>query len=487
MWASQLIGDDFDAESTEEDKDRLWVVKQLMQHPLWKSGSIVGATFGDGTEGQAATGGSLAGGQPPNLKDPKEEEKRRKMLESTLQTLKFADNGDGWFESQFGKDAESLVKDLKGKRRIHKKFRDDIDDAIEAIRVMKKLEVDSTVDSVGWLAEHLDAARALGLSDRNLKSLRKFGGAREVSLKQVCMQWERANDTINKLMGIEGNWDDTQRDLWVQALQMRKDAKASWRNTLHQADNLTKAEAMWLSEATRYLDEEGPLDTRAIVERLEGTQGIITNKSLSVQKMGALLKTYGPEHDVEKAGRRWERTTTSSDILIKDVWAYAAGFLDADGYITITKRGEPRAGIIATGARGKIHCEQLHKNLECGVLQLDLKVHKNSRRSQHRLQFYSASDLRKLLKGVSPHLRLKKKQAECVLELLDLRGKDSDFISKRKTDLHRIVKWENWKDVKGEELLAEWNVSESDVESWGQQDPEIIQLVHSVGELSEVV
>ena len=167
----------------------------------------------------------------------------------------------------------------------------------------------------------------------------------------------------------------------------------------------------------------------------------------------------------------------NQDLLLKDPWAYAAGFLDADGYITITKRGEPRAGMIATGARGKLHCEQMYKTLGCGVLQLDLKIHKNSRRSQHRLQFYGAADLRQLLKGVLPHLRLKKTQAKAVLELLDLRGRGSDIVKNRRLDLYRIVKYANWEDVKGKELLDEWKVDEQGLASMQAVDPEVIRLV----------
>ena len=68
--------------------------------------------------------------------------------------------------------------------------------------------------------------------------------------------------------------------------------------------------------------------------------------------------------------------------------------------------------MIATGDRGKIHCEDLYKTLECGVLSTDNKVYKDSQRSQHRLQFYSKADLRKLLHGVSPHLKMKSVQQE---------------------------------------------------------------------------
>ena len=110
----------------------------------------------------------------------------------------------------------------------------------------------------------------------------------------------------------------------------------------------------------------------------------------------------------------------------------------------------------------------------CGVLALDLKIHRSSKRSQHRLQFYSKDDITKLLKGTLPHLRLKKNQARYVLEHLSLRGQDGDNIVKRKTELYRLVKWENWKDVKADELLNEWKVDEQEVLSWDSVDPDAI-------------
>ena len=42
-----LIGDDYDAETDETDADKAWVIKQLMQHPLFKTGTIEQPSFGD--------------------------------------------------------------------------------------------------------------------------------------------------------------------------------------------------------------------------------------------------------------------------------------------------------------------------------------------------------------------------------------------------------------------------------------------------------
>ena len=141
-------------------------------------------------------------------------------------------------------------------------------------------------------------------------------------------------------------------------------------------------------------------------------------RNLSSSKLSALLKMHGVEYDIERIGKSWG-IIRDDTVIFKDVWAYAAGFLDADGYITITKRGEPRAGFIATGTRGRVHCEELRKVLDCGVLQLDQKVYKDTQRSQHRLQFYSKDDIGKLLKRIEPHLKMKKKQAKAVMSFIN--------------------------------------------------------------------
>ena len=59
-------------------------------------------------------------------------------------------------------------------------------------------------------------------------------------------------------------------------------------------------------------------------------------------------------------------------------------------------------------------------------------------------------------------------------EHLSLRGQDGDLINKRRDELYRLVKWENWSDVRGDELLEEWKVDEQEVLSWDRSDPELI-------------
>jgi len=449
-WGTLIIGDDYDSLVKEADSGRYWVTQQLLQHPLLKSGLILDEEL------------DVTPQYSPVLE---------KSDTSTLSPT-------GWFDGTFGVDANQLVKDLRRRRRVHKGYREEIDDTISLIRTLKSMEVDSLLSSIPWIDGYEQTVKSLGLSDRDLKSLRKFAERREVSLKQACIQWDNANGVLTKLSQLN-DLDSDQQTLWSEAVEKRNEAKKMWRHTLHQTDTLSKDEGVWLSSAAELLLEKGPMGSRQIVERIIKYDA--RNKGLTPQKMGALLKMYGSEHDIVKNGSRWESEGMNHDLLLKDPWAYAAGFLDADGYITITKRGEPRAGMIATGTRGRLHCEQMYKTLGCGVLQLDLKIHKNSRRSQHRLQFYGADDLRKLLKGVLPHLQLKTTQANAVLELLDLRGRSSDIAKNRRVDLYRVVKYANWQDVNGKELLEEWKVDEQDLASMEAVDPEVIRLVDDAG------
>ena len=454
------------------------------------SGSISSPKIGDAPLTASQGEGELAASSPLTQPNEIEEEEEKKKIQEVIaeqpvqptQQLQRSMPHNGWFQSMFGKDAESMVKELRMARRDRKDMRDDIDLAINAIRIAKREEVQSTLKSLSWTENHLSSIRALGVSDRNLHALRKHGASREMSLRRACSMWEKANDVITKLSQVEGDFNEEQLQLWLDSRQMRKDAKSQWRKSLHPIDEIKKHEAIWLTRSSDILTERGPLSSNEIYN------SIGSPKHLTIRKMAGLLKMHGIEYDIEKIGTNYG-IIRDNTVIVKDIWAYAAGFLDADGYITITKRGEPRAGFVATGGRGKIHCENLHKSLQCGVLQTDLKIHKNSKRSQHRLQFYGADDLRKLLKGISPHLQMKKSQAKAVIELLDMRGRKSDIVKSRREELYRVVKWENWKDVpeEREKLLKEWKVEEHEVLAWGQRDNEVIRLVDDAYRIERLI
>ena len=214
--------------------------------------------------------------------------------------------------------------------------------------------------------------------------------------------------------------------------------------------------------AQNELLSKGAMKAKEIVGNIISKDDV--SNRLTPKILSKMLKMYGEELNIFKGSRRGEFVAlSSSGLIIKDPWAYAAGFLDADGYIMITKRGEPRAGFIATGKRGRLHCEQLHKVLDCGVLQLDQKVYKDGQRSQHRISFYSKNDLRKLLKGIMPHLKMKELQAKAVIEYLD-----AD--STRKEELRKVVTYHNWSDndKKAKSYLDSWGINKDIIGKWSE-------------------
>lgn len=375
----------------------------------------------------------------------------------------FPDNGEGWFESNLGFSASQLVKRLKKARRHNKQDKDFIDKAIEDVRALKIMEVDATLKMYDWSESHSDTIKELGLTDHNMKALRKFGESRGISLQRACHQWESADEALKMLEDYEDVWGKTEKKAWVEALDAKRDARLIWKTALHQMDRLTYKEQEALKKSADLLGNKGEMRGRALFEVLKENK--VLHYNMTAMKLAKLLSMYGEEVDViSGAARGTFVKMDKTGLIIKDPWAYAAGFLDADGYITITKRGEPRAGFIATGMRGKIHCEQLQKTLDCGILQLDQKVYKDNQRSQHRLQFYSKADIRKLLNGILPFLEMKKTQAKAVLAFID----EGDTV--KKDELKKVVRYSNWSDDtnKANALLAEWGIEADQVNKWAE-------------------
>tara|TARA_R100001440_G_scaffold39647_2_gene59146 strand:- start:4676 stop:5902 length:1227 start_codon:yes stop_codon:yes gene_type:complete len=380
---------------------------------------------------------------------PKSEE----VVEAIRKTYRFAPNGDGWFKSKMNCTADDLVKRLRKARRYNKDNSSDIDAMINDIRAIKSIETEMTIKNLSWSTDLEHCIKGIGLSDRSLKHLRQFGESRAVSLQKACLLWDKAEVTLKMLDAHEDVWGQEEQQAWASAMRDRSDARKMWRTALFQSDKLSKSQQSHLEYVSKQLLVKGPMHIKDLQTNMNEEN--MLSKSFTTSKFTSLLNMYGEEYDIMKGSKKGTYVRLSNEgLVIKDIWSYGAGFLDADGYITITERGEPRAGMIATGERGRVHCEDLYKTMECGVLQLDNKVHKNSTRSQHRLQFYSKADLRKFLNGVMPHLKMKGVQAKAVLAFID----EKDPI--RKEELKRLVRYKNWEDdsKKSSQLLSTWGV-----------------------------
>ena len=439
MWASVKLGDNRDLPYPFRDMDEGEVksfCKSMLSHPNFsKKDDIIGVAN--------------------SLK--KEEEIIK------VQPLSFSDTGEGWFETHLGMTAGGIVKRFRKARRHNKEVKIEIDNLIKHVRHLKRMEVDATLKGIGWAGGKEDTIRSLGLTDRNLKSLRLFHDTRKTSLLRACDVWDNAESSLKMLDEYVDVWGDGERKSWVAAMELRKDARKMWRKALHQIDSLTKEQQSWINAAKEELVDKGAMKSKDIINNLI-SKGDTSNR-LTPKSLSKMLNMYGEEVNIFKGARKSEYVVLSTNgLIIKDVWAYGAGFLDADGYIMITKRGEPRAGFIATGKRGRLHCEQLHKVLDCGVLQLDQKVYKDGQRSQHRISFYSKDDLRKLLQGIGPHLKMKSLQSKAVLEYID--SKDSV----RKDELRKVVTYSNWSDNenKAKSYLDDWGINQDTIGKWAE-------------------
>ena len=127
----------------------------------------------------------------------------------------FSKNNDGWFEANLGYSATDLVHRLRKARRNNKDEKEFIDKAIEDIRAMKSMELDATLKMHSWCEGYSDVIKELGMSDNNMKALRKFGDSRKVSLQRACHQWQKADEALKMLEEYEDVWQDEQKKAWV--------------------------------------------------------------------------------------------------------------------------------------------------------------------------------------------------------------------------------------------------------------------------------
>ena len=420
MWGSAFVGDTYDVPIHFSDEFSNMVVKALSQHPHFSYENL-----------------------PVELSSTL-------MIKEDLKKYSFAKNGDGWLESTWGKSANDIIRECRKARRNDKANKHLYDSIITDVRMLKAMEVEATIKQLTWANGLDEVIKSLGLDDKLLKALRKFGESRSVSLQKACQQFLKANTVLN-LLNDKVDWTPEDQEEWVNAHQLQKDAKKMWRNVLKQTDNLPHVDVQALEFASDILEKEGPLSSRELVRRGVGH----LEKNMTVNKMASLLKLYGEEYDVYKATSRSTYLKFGSHgLIIKDIWGYMAGSLDSDGSIFISERGDPRVTFVASGNMGKQLCEDLQKAVGCGRLVTDQKVAKNTQKSIHRLIFSAKDDIRHVLKHSMPHMRLKDLQAKAMLAYVDEKDK------LRKNELYQLVTFTNWKDhqTKSESLLNKWGV-----------------------------
>ena len=341
----------------------------------------------------------------------------QKEEEKFTPSYAFSNTGNGWFETHLGCSASEFVSRLRKMRRSNKDVKADIDLLIEDVRTLKALEVKTTLKGISWANGKESTIKQLGASDRDLKSLRRFGESRKVGLMQACNLWDSADSSLKMLDQFTDVWGEQESQAWASAMQNKTDAKKMWRSTLHQSERLTQKEQDTLAKASYILQLEGALSSRRLQERMLDES--VLHKSMTTGKLSKLLSMYGEEYDIINGPKKGTFVKMDDDgIIIKNPWSYAADFLESDGFIKVSERGETSLGFVSTGKRGKVHCEQLHKMIDGGSLQLNRRVSKEHT-TQHRLIFSMDNEVSNILKNMLPYLSSKRQQAEYVLKKME--------------------------------------------------------------------
>lgn len=341
----------------------------------------------------------------------------QKEEEKFTPSYAFSNTGSGWFETHLGCSASEFVSRLRKMRRSNKDVKSDIDLLIEDVRTLKALEVKTTLKGISWANGKESTIKQLGASDRDLKNLRRFGETRRVGLMQACNLWDSADSSLKMLDQFTDVWGDEESQAWATAMQSKSDAKKMWRSTLHQSQRLTQKEQDTLAKASYILQLEGALSSRRLQERM--LDDSVLHKSMTTGKLSKLLSMYGEEYDIINGPKKGTFVKMDDDgIIIKNPWSYAADFLESDGFIKVSERDEVSIGFASAGKRGKVHCEQLHKMIEGGTLQLNRRISKEHT-TQHRLIFSIDNEVSNILKNMLPYLSTKREQATYVLNKME--------------------------------------------------------------------
>ncbi len=330
-----------------------------------------------------------------------------------------------------GKDIPLMIKELKVYRRTLKgEPKLAVTKSIENLIDAYSSHLDESINKIYWIKKYKPALKDMTLSEENIIKLSLIHDAstRRDIVDTLCKYWESRLDRDGMAYGEE-------------YAKLSKD--------------MTNSKRKVNSRIRKYVVNIGPkeLIKRHIVKLVSEEQGI-SARQIHERLPQNLFRKSSPSM-ISKMARSANVTVVDgalykmSDEIKKDIYAYTAAFIDSDGYITMDKNHNPRVGLVATGDRGKAFMLEMHKSLGCGRLHLDQKSPQDTK-PINRLNFYSRKDVGEILSKCMPYFRLKKKNAEILVELLRMKKshKKAGWYKARKVELFKLMKYENHKDDK---------------------------------------
>tara|TARA_R100000353_G_scaffold164560_1_gene125376 strand:+ start:257 stop:1594 length:1338 start_codon:yes stop_codon:yes gene_type:complete len=351
-----------------------------------------------------------------------------------------------------GKDIPDMIKELRTYRRTLKgepkiAVTKSIDNLINAY----SSHLDENVNKIYWIKKYKPALKDLTLSEENIikLSLIHDEDTRREIVDTLCKYWEARLDRDGMAYGEE------YARLTKEMASTKKEVNSKIKKYVV---NIGPKELI-KKHIVRLVSEEQGISARQVHERLPTNLFKKTSPAM-ISKMARSANVTVVDGALYKM----------SDEIKKDIYAYTAAFIDSDGYITMDKNHNPRIGLVATGDRGKAFMLEMHKSLGCGRLHLDQKSPQDTK-PINRLNFYSRNDVTEILSKCMPYFKLKKKNAEILVELLRMKKshKKASWYNARKEELFKLMKYENHKDDKNYDF-AKYNIDIDTVAKYYEND-----------------
>ena len=323
---------------------------------------------------------------------------------------------------------------LKGEQRI--KMAKAIDTMIDAYSD----HLNKCIESITWLNDYRTPLHKMRYNEKDLSKLHKMKSSelRRETIDALCKYWEAELNQKDMAYGKE--YSDLHKEM--------RQAKKDFRNVIAKITNqsVTKSKRQRQEDFILKTVCENPgITAKAIHDRMPNPMFKSTNANVISKSIKKL--------DITSCDGAYYKMPS---MIKKNIWAYTAAFIDSDGYITLDRNMNPRVGLIATGERGKAFMMEMHKSIGFGRMHLDQKSPQQTRLI-NRLNFYSQDDVTNLLTKCLPHFRLKKGNAELLLELIRMKKsyKKADWYKSRCDEIFKLMKWENHKDHVGFDWLKE--------------------------------
>jgi len=334
-----------------------------------------------------------------------------------------------------------LVRKMrKARRELKGEQREKMSKAIDTMINAYADHLQKCIKSISWLSPYTPALLQMRFNEKDLHKLHKMKDAelRRETVDALCKYWEL--DLEQKGMAYSQEYSQIHKEM--------RSAKKSFR------DALAKITDQSITKTKKQRQEDFIL--KAVCEN----QGIGAREIH--EKMPTPLFKISSPNMISKMVKKLDIVSSNGayykmpSMMKKNIWAYCAAFIDSDGYITLDRNMNPRVGLVATGTRGRAFMEEMHKSIGFGRMHLDQKSPQDTRLI-NRLNFYSQGDVTKLLTKCLPHFRLKKGNAELLLELIRMKKsyKKADWYKSRCDEIFKLMKWENHKDHVGFDWLKE--------------------------------